>query len=453
MLGKKRRNDSFTSNSDANPFQLKRVTPESPISGTVPAAAELKVTAVPLLDRRKAALQHVRALNTEFASWVQSQLQDHCDELWEDGVRDYLTHASEISEKFTDVVSWLKTNNGREGSLSTLEPQNTEKKNGPETITKEYSVPVKSLFGLPANNVSLTSLSSPGVSSTPALVDGTTAGSAPSWSFGLSANSQSLSQSSSAGLSTSWNPGAFANNKSVSPAKAADSSSSPGSGIAPSNLTTSPLSASGSGLFSTSSTPASFFSTSLAPSFSTTSSFTTPWSAGAFGNSQTTFQFGGTQTSAPANIATTGADEDDEPEQPSSPSLQKSEEEGVVVVHETKCKLFIKSSDPADKEPWKDKGIGQLFIKCDEGASKGTKESKPRILVRNDVGRIMLNVSIYSGIKTNLQKNAIVAIFHTLDESAGDGSKTVARTFLIRVKNEDERNKLADVIREYAPTA
>lgn len=43
------------------------------------------------------------------------------------------------------------------------------------------------------------------------------------------------------------------------------------------------------------------------------------------------------------------------------------------------------STDPADKEPWKDKGTGQLFIKREEGASKGTKESKPRILVRNDV--------------------------------------------------------------------
>lgn len=29
-------------------------------------------------------------------SWVQSQLQNHPDELWEDGVRDYLTHASNI---------------------------------------------------------------------------------------------------------------------------------------------------------------------------------------------------------------------------------------------------------------------------------------------------------------------------------------------------------------------
>ncbi|XP_074302292.1 uncharacterized protein LOC141633780 isoform X2 [Silene latifolia] len=74
----------------------------------------------------------------------------------------------------------------------------------------------------------------------------------------------------------------------------------------------------------------------------------------------------------------------------------------------------MKSTYPADKEPWKDKGIGQLFIKCEEGANKGTKESKPRVLVRNDVGRIMLNVSLYSGIKTNLHNNAIVAIFHPL---------------------------------------
>ena len=29
-------------------------------------------------------------------SWVQTQLQNHPDELWEDGVQDYLTHASNI---------------------------------------------------------------------------------------------------------------------------------------------------------------------------------------------------------------------------------------------------------------------------------------------------------------------------------------------------------------------
>lgn len=34
-------------------------------------------------------------------SWVQSQLQDHSDELWEDGVQEYLTHASIIM-----VIFW-----------------------------------------------------------------------------------------------------------------------------------------------------------------------------------------------------------------------------------------------------------------------------------------------------------------------------------------------------------
>lgn len=29
-------------------------------------------------------------------SWVQGQLQNHPDELWEDGVQDYLNHAKNI---------------------------------------------------------------------------------------------------------------------------------------------------------------------------------------------------------------------------------------------------------------------------------------------------------------------------------------------------------------------
>lgn len=46
---------------------------------------------------------------------------------------------------------------------------------------------------------------------------------------------------------------------------------------------------------------------------------------------------------------------------------------------------IVQSSDPADKDAWKDKGMGQLSIKCKEGVNKGTKESKPTIIVRNDV--------------------------------------------------------------------
>lgn len=44
---------------------------------------------------------------------------------------------------------------------------------------------------------------------------------------------------------------------------------------------------------------------------------------------------------------------------------------------------YVQSGDPADN--WKDKGTGQLSIRCKEGVSKGTKESKPTVIVRNDV--------------------------------------------------------------------
>lgn len=107
-----------------------------------------------------------------------------------------------------------------------------------------------------------------------------------------------------------------------------------------------------------------------------------------------------------------------------------------------RCKLcicdIVQSNDPTDIG-WKDKGTGNLYIKCKEGVDKGTKESKPTILVRNDVwfsihtlhiqlglqisniinifscqvGKLLLNALLYTGIKTSPQKNALVAIFHS----------------------------------------
>ena len=57
-------------------------------------------------------------------------------------------------------------------------------------------------------------------------------------------------------------------------------------------------------------------------------------------------------------------------------------------MHSCACFLCYQSSDPEDKGDWKDKGVGQLNIKCKEGISKGTKESKPVIVIRNDVGSL-----------------------------------------------------------------
>ncbi|CAO2819983.1 unnamed protein product [Amaranthus hypochondriacus] len=447
MNGTKRRNVFFSSNSDDSPFQIKKAIAESSLGcqETAVLSPEGVTAAAPLLDRRKAARQHVRALNTEFASWVQSQLRDHPDELWEDGIRDYLRQASDILGKFTDVVNWLKAKNGSEGSTSLLGTQYSEKKNTLQTNSKDVkSGPGTYVFGS-SDNTGFIPLSNSGASSSTSTSTSTSilnsTSSSPSWSFGLSANTQALSQSASASPVTSWSSGVSFDTKSPPPVKTVSFSTSPSFGVSSSNQatslanTTSFLSSTSSGIFSNSQTP--LFGSSI---------------AGTSFKSQETFVFGNQKPAATNDSVNEDVDNDNEPEQPSSPSVKSSEEKGIAVVHETKCKLYIKSTDSADKEPWKDKGAGKLFIKCLEAASKGTKESKPRILVRNDVGKIMLNASLYPGIKTNLQKNAIVTIFHTSDES-GESGKAVARTVLIRVKNEEERNKLADIIREHAPTA
>lgn len=293
------------------------------------------------MQRAESSRQHVRALNTQFASWVQMQLQNHPDELWEDGIQDYLNHSSTIKEKFTDIVNWLKANSsngeiksahGSQAALKTLESENKES-DGRLSFPKP-DTPV-------ANSSS---------------------------SFGAS-----------------WNSGS---------------------------------------LFSK----------------------TTPFSFGLQPSVQT-------QNLVPlkTDAANVVQDAEDEVEQPSSPSVKKTEEKGITVVHEVKCKLYVKSTDPVDKDAWKDRGTGQLSIKCKEGVSKGTRESKPTILIRNDVGKILLNALLYQGIKTNLQKNSVVAIFHTSGD--GDNDDVVARTFLIRTKTVEDRNKLAAAIQEHAPAA
>lgn len=467
------------SNPDTNDsaFRKKRVMEGS--SFDVPRIeSSQQLTAAPALDmqRAKSSWQHVRALNTQFASWVQAQLKNHPDELWEDGVRDYLAHASNIMEKFSDVVNWLKANAAKGGSLSGAESQTTENKMMPEMKNSGIN------------------LSQDKVGFTPS---GTTTSLTTSWGAGLSSNSQSSGftpLSNTTSFSTSLSSVVFSNSQNPvsTPAGSATifansfksgalpNSQNPGSSPVSSTTTfAKPLS---SGIFSDSQTyrssPAgttttfgtSFssgvFPNSQSPAFTavgTTPSFSNPWNSGVSSNVQTPVLFGGTQSSVTATQSSIPANRDapddadeNELEQPSSPSVKKAEEKGIIVVHEVKCKLYVKSSDPADKDAWKDRGMGQLYIKCKEGLDKGTKESKPTIIVRNDVGKLLLNALLYPGIKTNLQKNSLVAIFHTSGDNDGnDGGNpsVVARTFLFRTKTEEDRNKLAAAIKEYAPAS
>ncbi|KAK3027577.1 hypothetical protein RJ639_042346 [Escallonia herrerae] len=349
-------------------FQNKRLVVGSQFSFPQAEPSQQQPTEIPQLDVRRAesSRQHVRALNTQFASWIQTQLQNHPDELWEDGVRDYLTHASNILEKFSDVVNWLKANAAKAESSSAPELQTAPSK--PITESKDNGI---KLFPEKIWNTSVqTSAAFTSVSS------GALFNSQTPFSFGLRSSTPLQQVATISGLQSS-----------------------------------SPL--------------------------------------------QQATTISGVQSLTPVQQNAMN-DDAEEVEQPSSPSVKKTEEKGVNVVHEVKCKLYVKSSDPVDKDAWRDKGTGLLSIRCKEGFGKGTKESKPNILVRNDVGKLLLNALLYPGIKTTMQKNCIVAIFHTLGDGVAEGGNNdtvVAQTFLIRTKSEEDRNKLAAVIQEYAPAA
>lgn len=378
----------------------------------------------PPLDMRQAesSRQHVRALNTQFASWVQTQLQNHPDELWGDGIQDYLTHASNIMEKFSDVVNWLKAKSAKAENLSALGSQTSQKK----LISESKDNEIKSLLdkpGIPPAGQTSGFAMSLGNPIQKKLVSESTDNEIRT--FPIPEKPGIAPAGTSAGFGITWGspfqkkPDAENKNNEIK-------TFSEKPGITPAATTT-------------------------------TTGFAMSWNSGLLFSSQTPFSFGSQSSIPVSHDVSNDADGEDDVEQPSSPSVQKTEEMGVTVVHEMKCKLYVKSNDPDDKEVWKDKGTGQLSIKCKEGVSKGTKESKPTILVRNDVGKVLLNALLYPGIKTTMQKNSIVAIFHTSDDGGGDdgggNDSVVARTFLIRAKTEENRNKLASVIQEYAPTA
>ncbi|KAH8513501.1 hypothetical protein H0E87_006682 [Populus deltoides] len=438
----------------------------------------------PSLDvkRAESSQHHVRALNNQFASWVQTQLKNHPDELWEDGIQDYLAHASNIMEKFSDVVNWLKANSAKGGSVG--DSLTTEKKLVPEIKNNESKLlQEKTGFALPSTSASFTSSWSSGVFSANQSSGGVSSSSQSSSLFSNGESSATFSNNLGSGLfsnnqssgffSNSQTFGLYANNQSSGALSSGQSCGAFSNSQTPFSINQSTGAVSNSqslGALSNSETPFSInqstgaFSNSQSLgalsnsqtlfSFNQSSAaFSESQSLGVLSNSQTPFSFGG-QSSIPTTHNTADdANDENELQQPGSPSVKKSVEKGIVTVHEVKCKLYVKSSDPAVKDTWKDKGTGQLSIKCKEGISKGEKESKPTIVVRNDVGKVLLNALLYPGIKTNPQKNSLVAIFHTAGDDSGNNDSVVARTFLLRMKTEEDRNKLATAIQEYAPTS
>ncbi|CAI0476536.1 unnamed protein product [Linum tenue] len=377
------------------------------------------------VQRAELSRQHVRALNSQFASWVQKQLKNHPDELWEDGVHDYLTHASSIMQKFSDVVNWLKANGakggpGAESSASDKKPSPDTNKINENNLSNERPPAFAStstsfttaalppaIFSYNQSSGAVSSSKNSSLLLSNSQSSGMFSG---SQSPALPTNSQTsglLSSSQSTGIFSNSKLGSLANNQSAGLFSKSQThsagllSNSQGAGMFSKSQTQSSgllLNSQGAGLFSnsqggnlfsSSSGPALFSSSQSTGFFSSSPSSglfsESPSSAGGFASVPAPILFGGQSSATTKDNASDDAADGDELPQPGSPSVKKVEEKGVAIVHQVKCKLYVKSIDPADKDTWKDKGPGQLSIKCAEGVSKGTKESSPTLIIRNDV--------------------------------------------------------------------
>ncbi|CAI0472462.1 unnamed protein product [Linum tenue] len=411
-------------------------------------------------------------------------------------------------QKFSDVVNWLKAN-GAKGGLG-AESSASDKKPSPDTNKiNENNLSNERQPAFASTSTSFTTAALPPAIFSYNQSSGAVSSSknsslllSNSQSSGMFCGSQSpalptnsqtsglLSSSQSTGIFSNSKLGSLADNQSAGLFSKSQThsagllSNSQGAGVFSKSQTQSSgllLHSQGAGLFSNSQTQTfgslsnsqggNLFSSSSGPALFSSSQSTgffssspssglsseSPSSAGGFASVPAPILFGGqslaTTKDNASDDAADGDDVDfgDELPQPGSPSVKKVEEKGVAVVHQVKCKLYVKSIDPADKDTWKDKGPGQLSIKCAEGVSKGTKESSPTLIIRNDLGKVLLNALLYPGIKTSLQKNSVVAIFHVAADDSGSNESVAARTFLIRTKTEDDRDKLATAIREYAP--
>ncbi|THU55090.1 hypothetical protein C4D60_Mb11t02890 [Musa balbisiana] len=315
----------------------------------------------PTLDpqRAESAHRHVRALNSQFASWVQLQLQSHPDELWEDGVSDYLSHASHIMENFKDIVDWLKAKSAKQKSVS-IAGSTTDENNSVDVFENNKK--------LMHSNISNGFAKQQTTASMPSL--------------------QKSSPQSSGLFSFPQKPdfaGSSSSQKSLFTVSESNKATDVTNGVVKQM------------------TPASF------PSFHDSGS----QSSGLFSFSQKP-AFSGMQGDA-TKVEVSGDvdDEEDDQKKPSSPSLEKAEEKGIIVVHEAKCKVYVK------------------------------------------VGKILVNALIYHGIKMNIQKNTITSIFHTAGGAHGAGADSkdiVARTYLLRLKNQEETTKLATAIKDHTPS-
>jgi len=138
---------------------------------------------------------------------------------------------------------------------------------------------------------------------------------------------------------------------------------------------------------------------------------------------------GGTAPGAGAAVVADDDDED-EPPRPSSPSYQANEaaedEKEVVLLRVGKVKFHTKK-DAGDKS-WADRGVNSFEFRREKAPSEGDVK-RCRLLMRNTIGKAVLNAGLYPKMSSQLT-----------EKKMKDGS-TVQNGLIATVFNAEEENQ------------
>lgn len=135
--------------------------------------------------------------------------------------------------------------------------------------------------------------------------------------------------------------------------------------------------------------------------------------------------FGGASTSAVED------DDEDEPPRPSSPSYQANEatedDTEHVVMRVNKVKLHTKKD--ASEPNWADRGVNSFEFRREKVASGDGGSKRCRLLMRNQIGKAVLNAALYAKMSAQLtekkmkdgsvvKNGVIVTLFNAEEENS-----------------------------------
>lgn len=164
---------------------------------------------------------------------------------------------------------------------------------------------------------------------------------------------------------------------------------------------------------------------------------------------------GGAAPTAAAAAATAEDEDEDEPPRPSSPSYQANEatedDNETVLLRVGKVKFHTKK-DAADKN-WADRGVNSFEFRREKTSGADGKH-RCRVLMRNQIGKAVLNAGVYKGLSAQLTekkqkdgstiKNGLIATLFNAEE---ENTKTMV---YLRFGKESDAVELQKLIADNA---